>query len=67
MSETNPRRALLVEGIVIVASILLAFAIDRGYERFEGRSEEAAVLDGLRADFLANRDALEAHLRWHDR
>jgi hypothetical protein len=52
---------------VIVASILLAFAIDRGYESFESRSEETAILAGLRADFVANRAALEAHLEWHDR
>ena len=67
MTSENRGRTLLVEGLVIVASILLAFAIDRGYEQFEARSEESAILDGLRADFEANQEALRVHLEWHDR
>ncbi len=67
MSVPAASKRLLVEGIVIVASILLAFAIDRGYESYQERSEEAAILDGLRSDFMANREALEIHLRWYDR
>jgi hypothetical protein len=55
-----------VEGVVIVGSILLAFAIDRGYESYQDRGEEAAILEGLRSDFVANRTALERHLVWYD-
>jgi hypothetical protein len=50
-----------------VASILLAFAIDRGYETYQERREEAAILEGLRSDFLANREAIETHFEWYDR
>lgn len=72
-SEPRPMRApwtnsrLLAEGAVIVASILFAFAIDRGYERHQDRREEAAILEGLRSDFLANQVALARHLEWYDR
>lgn len=52
---------------MIVASILLAFAIDRGYETYQERREEAAILEGLRSDLLANREAIETHFKWHDR
>ena len=64
--NAQTRSRLLVESIVIVASILLAFAIDRGYESYKELREEAAILDGLRSDFLANQVALEGHLTWYD-
>jgi hypothetical protein len=67
MSAPPTSNRLLVEGAVIVASILLAFAIDRGYESYQERREEAAILEGLRSDFLANQEALESHLEWYDR
>lgn len=57
----------MVEGAVIVASILLAFAIDRGYETYQERREETAILEGLRSDLLANREAIESHFEWYDR
>jgi hypothetical protein len=67
MSAPQTRNRLLVEGAVIVASILLAFAIDRGYETYQERREEAAILEGLRSDLLANREAIETHFEWYGR
>jgi len=67
MSVPSTGSRFLAEGVVIVASILFAFAIDRGYERYQDRREEAAILEGLRSDFEANREALVAHLEWYDR
>ena len=52
------RRALL-EGAVIVGSILLAFAIDAGWDAHKERADEQAVLRSLEAEFVANLDALE--------
>jgi len=57
----------LVEGVVIVVSILLAFAIDAGWaERLE-RREEAEIIVGLREEFEEYRDALMRGIDQHDR
>lgn len=62
MSDRPSKARILVEGAVIVASILLAFTIDRVYENARDRGEESAILEGLRADFEANQLALEDYL-----
>jgi len=53
----------LVDGTVIVFSILLAFGIDRGYERWGDRGEEQVVLAGLLEDFRANEASLGTYVR----
>jgi hypothetical protein len=53
----------LVEGAVIVFSILLAFGIDRGYEAWKDRGEERVVLSGLLEDFRANEESLGSYVR----
>lgn len=58
---------LLVEGFVIVASILAAFALDRWWESVRARREEQQVLQGLDAEFRAARDQLENSLALHER
>ena len=58
---------LLVEGLVIVASILAAFALDRWWESVRARREEQQVLQGLDAEFRAARDQLETSLALHER
>lgn len=50
MSEQRARR-LLLESVVIVASILLAFAIDAAWERRTEAESEAKVLEALEAEF----------------
>jgi hypothetical protein len=52
-SKTNGQR-LLIEGAVIVASILLAFGIDAMWEERRESLEEAEVLANLEADFREN-------------
>ena len=67
MRDKMPWRRIVLEGAVIVASILLAFAIDRSYESSQDRSEEEAILLGLRADFAANRITLTEYLESYRR
>lgn len=59
---TIPRERLVIlaaEGVAIVASILLAFAIDAWWDDRLERRQEAALLDDLYADF----EASQAHLQ----
>ncbi|MDH3747718.1 MAG: hypothetical protein OER97_05885 [Gammaproteobacteria bacterium] len=58
---------LLAEGILIVASILVAFAIDAWWEERQNRVEERRILESLRTEFQANvayfPNFIEAHRR----
>ena len=56
------RSKLFWEGLVIVASILLAFAIDAWWDERKERIEEEAILAGLDKEFRANRATLENQL-----
>jgi len=47
-------RRLLAESIAVVASILLAFAIDASWDDYREGIEERALLDGLRQEFERN-------------
>lgn len=62
---------LAIEGVVIVVSILLAFAIDAMWEERQLRLEEEDALIALRADFTANLEQIdsiiEAHLLFRER
>jgi hypothetical protein len=55
----------MVEGITIVISILLAFAIDAGWDRYQENARASQALVGLRGDFEVNRarmdDLLDVH------
>lgn len=53
-----PWRRVAAEGLVIVLSILLAFAIDAWWDRYQAGQEERLVLEGLHADFEASVDTL---------
>lgn len=44
----------LIEGVVIVASILFAFAIDAWWDERVERREEAEILDSLKIEYQAN-------------
>ena len=52
-------RRLVAESIAVVASILLAFAIDAAWNDRQERSEERALLTGLRQEFVLNRANVE--------
>lgn len=58
---------LLIEGLVIVASILAAFALDRWWESARARAEEQQVLEALDAEFRAAREQLETTRGLHQR
>lgn len=68
MSQSNPAingaparwRRTLVESAVIVVSILLAFAIDAGWEGFKERKQERAFLESLLGDFGETRRRIDA-------
>lgn len=59
------------EGLVIVVSILLAFAIDALWDERQERIEEKEVLEALLVEFQLNRteaaDVIEAHQRGRQR
>ncbi len=55
-------RAYAAEIAVIVFSILLAFTLDRGWDAWQARGEERVALEGLRADFLKNREEVRTQL-----
>jgi hypothetical protein len=52
-------RGLLLEGVVIVASILAAFALDRWWDARMAADEEQQVLAGLQSEFQDARTELE--------
>jgi len=56
---------LLTEMILIVASILFAFALDSWWDERKERVEETKVLHGLKEEFLLNRSMLEQRIATH--
>lgn len=65
MSSRIPARRLLVEGLVVVASILLAFAIDAWWDRSRERAEERVILSQLVEELRANIEILSANSEHH--
>jgi hypothetical protein len=60
-------KRLTIEAAAIVASILLAFAIDAGWDERQERAEEREVLESLYVEFEANRDEAASVILFHDR
>lgn len=60
-------RKLIIEGIVIVVSILLAFAIDAWWDERRERIEEREAMVSLRSDFETNlaeiKQVMDLHVR----
>jgi len=65
MSPGLPIRRLLVEGVVVVGSILLAFGIDAWWDRSRERGEERVILSGLVEELQANTQILVANSDHH--
>ncbi len=62
MAERTGWRRIVVEAVVIVASILLAFGIDAAWDNRNERAEERILLEGLRDELSANRQLLNETL-----
>jgi hypothetical protein len=62
-----PWLRIAAEGVAIVASILLAFAIDAAWAGRQEASRERAVLNGLADDFRESRAELVEVIEIHDR
>jgi hypothetical protein len=66
VKEPTPWRRVLIEGAVIVVSILLALWADAWWARRQARGEEQAALQGLAEDFSANVAQLGSVIRTHE-
>ncbi len=60
-------RMLTLEALVIVASILAAFALDRWWDARSDRVDERATLQALQSEFLAARAELDFRAAFHGR
>ncbi len=67
MTETQKIswKRLAVEAAAIVASILLAFAIDAWWENRQDRADELLILRALKAEFQENAQVLPLFIRSH--
>ena len=66
MTDGQGRR-LAAEGVVIVASILAAFALDTWWDNRKDAEEEQQVLTALASEFRSARDDLRLQLESHER
>jgi hypothetical protein len=62
MSETGRVRGGLGEMVIVVISILIAFAVDAGWDRYQEEQEERLILAELQRDFRSSLTTLED--RW---
>lgn len=62
-----PWRRMILEAAVIILSILLAFAIDAGWDNFKERNQEKAFLQSLLNDFKETRSRIDASTDQHMR
>lgn len=67
MTNRVPWLRIVVEGVVIVSSILLAFGIQAWWDARGDASRRDAVLEGLRSDFEAARTDLDRVTPFHQR
>ena len=61
-----PWLRVTVEGVVIVASILLAFVIDASWDERQATDEEAEIVAAVVQDLRRSRDAMDVVLSSHD-
>jgi hypothetical protein len=65
-TRTIPWARVLVEGVVIVASILLALAADAWWDARQDRAEERRILAALSVEFAANRERFDTLVAVHE-
>lgn len=58
-------KSRLGEAIAIILSILIAFAIDAGWDTWQERKEEAELLLALRSEYEANLEAVQETMDGH--
>jgi hypothetical protein len=66
-TRSLPWLRIIIEGVVIVVSILLAFGIDAWWEGQQNRAEEERVLSALLDEFVDNGDGLATTREVHRR
>jgi hypothetical protein len=66
MREKVPWGRVLVEGAVVVISILLAFGIDATWDNRSAANAEQALLTSLRDEFAQNRTIIEGSIQFHE-
>lgn len=64
---TLPYSRIVAEGVAVVLSILLAFAIDAAWDQRKERQQERAILTSLAADFEDTRGLLAAGITSHEK
>lgn len=64
--ESLSWRKVTIEAGAIVASILLAFGIDAGWDARQERDAERAAIEALRLEMRANRQTLAETIRFND-
>lgn len=60
-------KKLLIEGTVIVVSILLAFGIDAMWDEYKERREEQEILAALKSEYEANLQSIKEIIAFHER
>ncbi|MFT5452478.1 MAG: hypothetical protein ACI9N9_001970 [Enterobacterales bacterium] len=67
-NSTLPWRRTMLESVAIILSILLAFAIDAGWDKFKEGKQEKAFLESILSDFKETRSRIEesntAHMKF---
>ena len=66
-SHIIPWKRIAVETVAIVASILLAFAIDAWWDERQERIEETEILLGLKSEFSRYREELAGGVEYNER
>ena len=59
MPTSRTWRRVLAESIAVIASILIAFAIDAAWDAHQDREELQGLLEGLRNELVANQDLVQ--------
>ena len=67
MTDRKRWTGLAAQGFVIVASILLAFSIDAGWDNLQERDEERRIIESLRSEFEAKQAPLDSTVAVHTR
>lgn len=67
IARSRSARRRLMDGAAIVLSILLAFAIDAGWDEIQERRAEQEILAGLQTDFVSNQMQLSSVVAAHRR
>ena len=66
MFDRKRATGLLVEGVVIVVSILMAFALEAWWAERGERLEEAGILENIKVEFMAAGTQLDRYLFYHE-